>query len=73
MGDLPGLEVHQRLEHLELGRVLAEVGAEADLAQLVAVEAVAADEDRDLARPLAPRVAIIQAAVRPTLRLLRPT
>ena len=43
------LEVDHRLQHGEVRRMLAEIGTKADLAQLMAVEAVAADEERDLA------------------------
>ena len=44
--------VDQRLHDGEVRRVLAEESAEADFAQLVAVEPMAADEQRDLARAL---------------------
>src|SRR4051794_11481149 len=44
------LHVDERLQHLELRRMLAKKRAEAGLAQLVSVPAMAADEQRDLAR-----------------------
>ncbi len=49
VGQLPGLEVHQRVEHGESRRILAEEAAEAGFPEFVAVPAIAADEDRDLA------------------------
>ncbi len=46
--DLPLLEGHERIEHLETRRVVTEIGAKADFAELVPLQAVAADEDRPL-------------------------
>lgn len=69
--DLPLLEGHERIEHLETRRVVTEIGAKADFAELVPLQAVAADEDRPLPGRFA-TVENIQAAAPQTLRLLRP-
>ena len=53
IGVLAFLESRDRVEHLEFGRALPKIRAEADLAHVLAQIAMIADEDSDLAGPLA--------------------
>ena len=50
VGQLPGFEVHQSVENLELRTLFAEIAAKAGFAQLMPVPAMPANEHRDLAR-----------------------
>ena len=73
VGQLPRLQVHHRVQNAEIRGELSEIASESRLAQLVPMPAIAADEDRQLARAAdgaehhvgrdAPRLHVVQPDV----------